>query len=306
VEIRAVRVPSDLEDLDRLFRSVHEADSHWPLGEHKYLDLQRGRSGSSVGLVGQDADGALLAYVHLAPNREAAGWGMEMAVEPSRRTETVMGQLLDAAQERVRNARGARLSYWLHNQEPPAALAGHGFVLDRELHQLRRPLPVDELPSIPPGFVVRGFERGADEDAWLEVNNLAFVGHPENGNWTQAVFEDRISVGWFDPAGFRTVWHGDRMAAFNWTKVHPDGSGEIYVIAVHPDYQRMGLGRAIAVDGLIYLHDVRGCRLASLYVDSSNAGGMALYTRLGFDVDHTDRAFTWVPGAVESTGATSD
>ncbi len=296
-ELRELRTPDDLPQLEHLFRAVHAADGHWPLGEQKYLDLQRGLGRESEGVVAL-VDGRIHGYLHLTPNRDPGGWGMELAIDPDVRDRPVLEALLAAAQGRVRAADGSSLSYWLYNQEPPPALAEHGFEPDRELHQLRRRLPVDEQAVVPAGFEVRGFRPGHDEEQWLRVNNRAFAGHPENGNWTAAILAERMAVDWFDPDGLRTAWHGDQMAAFNWTKVHHDGSGEIYVIAVHPEFQGQGLGRAIAVDGLDHLHRVGGCGEASLYVDAANVGGLALYNRLGFELDHTDRAFRWtVPTA---------
>ena len=44
-----------------------------------------------------------------------------------------------------------------------------------------------------------------------------------------------------------------RLAGFCWTKVHDDEEpplGEIYVIAVDPDFVGRGLGRALTVAGL--------------------------------------------------------
>ncbi len=294
MDIRPLRHPADLDRLEPLFQRIAATDGHWPLGEQKYLALHQGGSEAAHRLVAT-AEGRPIAYLHLAPNQEPSGWGMELAIDPEFRTDDVLRGLITFAQDVVRAAGGGRLTLWLYNQEPPAVLVDAGFVIDRELHQLRRPLPVPERAQFPPEFVVRGFRPGVDDDQWLEVNNLAFAGHPENGNWTPDLFVARRSVDWFDPEGLRTVWAGDRMAAFNWTKMHADGTGEIYVIAVHPDFQGRGLGRAVALDGLAYLHDVRAALEASLYVDSSNERGLALYTSLGFTRDHTDRAFRWEP-----------
>ena len=302
IHIRPLRRPDDLPELDELFGHVLAATGHWPLGENKYIDLQKGSGEGSSGIVAVSADDHVLGYVHLAPNREPGGWGMELAVDPANpQCANIRSELLDAALNAVVHDGGRKVNYWLHNQAPFAELADHGFDLDRELSQMRRPLPLAEPAAFPAHVEVRGFESG-DVEQWLLVNNLAFDGHPENGNWTAEVFAQRRATDWFDAEGFRTAWDGGRMAAFNWTKVHPDGVGEIYVIAVHPEYQGLGLGKAIALDGLQYLYEQRGCRTASLYVDSSNTGAIALYERLGFALDHTDRAFSWMNPAAGTVG----
>jgi mycothiol synthase len=66
--------------------------------------------------------------------------------------------------------------------------------------------------------------------------------------------------------------------------------GEIYVIAVDPDYQGHGLGRQLVLAGLASLYE-RDVGLAMLYVDHDNEAARKLYFSLGFTDDHTDRAY---------------
>ncbi|MCY3924034.1 MAG: GNAT family N-acetyltransferase, partial [bacterium] len=84
----------------------------------------------------------------------------------------------------------------------------------------------------------------------------------------------------------------------SWTKVHAGGGpppddvamGEIYVIAVDPDFQGRGIGTPLTLAGLAHLHS-RGPATAMLYVESDNAAANAVYERLGFRRHHTDRAY---------------
>jgi mycothiol synthase len=87
------------------------------------------------------------------------------------------------------------------------------------------------------------------------------------------------------------AWEGDRLVALCWTKTHPGGVGEIYLIATDPEYQGRGIGRTVALEGLDYLSREKGSSTGMLYVDGANEAALKLYERMGFEVHHTDRAF---------------
>jgi mycothiol synthase len=204
--------------------------------------------------------------------------------------------LLAAALDAVRADGGGPAHLWLSapDEVDDAVARGAGLAPTRRLLQMRRPLPTGMALEV----ATRAFRPGEDEDAWLAVNNRAFAAHPEQGGWTRAMLARREAEPWFDPAGFRLHERDGRLAAFCWTKLHPAGGGdppmgEIYVIAVDPDFQGLGLGRQLTLAGLDAI-TARGLDVGMLYVDESNRGAVSLYAALGFVVDHTDVAYTTV------------
>ncbi len=243
----------------------------------------------------------------------------ELVVDPAARRQGVGRALLRAV------LGAGATGVWAHGDLPAArALAdSDGLVSARELHVMERPVRDgdDVDPVLPEGFSVRAFEPGRDEQAWLDVNRLAFASHPEQGSITLADLQDRMSQDWFDPAGFLLVEDttvtqdggAHPLAAFHWTKREPgpaprpgpardgdegaghprpgharDGdegagtSGEVYVVGVHPAYQGRGLAGPLTGLGTAYLAR-QGVERIELYVDGDNTRALATYRRAGFE-----------------------
>lgn len=213
----------------------------------------------------------------------------ELVVDPAARRQGVGRALLRAVLE------AGATGVWAHGDLPAArALAdSDGLVSTRELHVMERPVRDgdDVDPVLPEGFSVRAFEPGRDEQAWLDVNRLAFASHPEQGSITLADLQDRMSQDWFDPAGFLLVEDttvtqdggAHPLAAFHWTKREPGaGMGEVYVVGVHPAYQGRGLAGPLTGLGTAYLAR-QGVERIELYVDGDNTRALATYRRAGFE-----------------------
>ena len=150
-------------------------------------------------------------------------------------------------------------------------------------------LPLQQRTEI----VTRSFIVGQDEEEWCEVNHRAFAWHREQNGWTVELLEERQKESWFDPEGFRIYEQEGRIAAFCWTKVHSDlnpAIGEVYVIAVDPDFHGLGLGRALTLAGYQHLEDCSITR-AMLYVDADNTAAVNLYNDIGLEVQVVRRLY---------------
>jgi len=165
-----------------------------------------------------------------------------------------------------------------------AELVERGWMPDRALRRLRRPLPA--APPPPTDLVVRPFEPGRDDEAWVRQNNAAFAGHPTQSHMTLEKLRARFRTEWFDPKGFLLFFDGEDLVASCWTKVHRTSRGdvgEIYVISVAPGAQRRGLGRLAVLAGLEHLAGA-GIATAELFVEEVNVRAIALYEELGFQM----------------------
>ena len=276
----------DVADADALLAVAAAVDGVEPVSEAAVLRLQH--PGSAPHLLVRDGAGVLLGYAGLDTRTERPTG--EFVVHPDHRRRGVGTAMLAALLERIRGP----LWIWAHGEHPAALRLAERTGLDRrrELLQLRRTLrePIPPRP-LPEGLTLRSFVPGQDEPAVVRVNNRAFAWHPEQGRWTADELAMREAQPWFDPEGFLVAVDAhDVLHGFHWTKVHPDGLGEIYVIGVDPEAQGTGLGGALTVAGLEHLRG-RGVSEVMLYVESDNAGALRTYRQLGFRHHHTDVEF---------------
>jgi mycothiol synthase len=195
-------------------------------------------------------------------------------------TPEAIDALLVAAEAR---ATSTRLLLWSHGQRSAVAHIAEerGYERVRTLWQLRRSL--SDVPDVDPpaGVRIRPFVPGQDEESWLAINGAAFATHPEQGRWTRRDLAAREAEPWFDPAGFLLAERDGGVIGFHWTKLHPDGLGEVYVLGVDPAAQGMHLGPSLLAAGLRYLAG-RGAPEVLLYVEGDNQKALALYEHFGF------------------------
>jgi mycothiol synthase len=269
-----------------LVNEVTQHDGCSPLSEHVLLHLQHGGDTDGQHLLATDDTGVLVGYAHLDTTDGVNGPSAELAVRPGRRRHgigrSLVTQLIDLG--------GSNLRLWAHGEQTGARdlAAALGFNEVRELWQMRRsllaPLP---SPSFPDGIELRPFDPARDSQAWLELNRRAFADFPDQGRWTIADLDRRLAERWFDPNGFLLAYQGSTLLGAHWTKVHGhhggdhETFGEVYVLAVDPAAQGLGLGRALLLAGLTHVRNL-GLKQAMLYVDAANQPAIALYEAAGF------------------------
>lgn len=269
--------PDDIARIRDLVTVVAEADGESPLNEEALLALSRAADPS--------VERPVVRHYLVEHFGELVGYGQadvrhgtaQLLAHPAHRRRRVGSTLL-------RDIGG--LDVWAFGDLPSA----QGFAAARGLIERRR-LLVMERPLDPPSGAtadgVRPFDLTTDADQLLALNALAFDWHPEQRHFSRADLDARMAEPWFDPAGLLVSADADGLTGFHWTKRHPDGRGEVYILATHPRAQGTGLGRRLLAAGLEHLA-ATGSTTVHLYVEASNTRAVELYERAGFAVVHRD------------------
>lgn len=296
--------PAPLSDLAALLDRSEAADGHPALADPQRMAAAHPDLGGTGNRAVLAYDGAVLvgaAILSPAPHDTTA---VHLATDPDHRQG---GRARDALITAALDASAGPIHLWIMGatDADDAALAERGFQPERDLLQMRVPLPLpaETVASVRP-VTTRAFIPGQDDEAWLSINNAAFAGHPEQGGWTLAQLHERLQAPWVDLEGFRVAPtpEGNGLIGSCWTKVHRQHRpvlGEIYVVSVDPARHGEGWGRALTVDGLAWMTN-QGVPVGMLYTDASNTTAVGLYRSLGFTTHHLDRSY--IHGAREHTG----
>jgi mycothiol synthase len=290
--------PAQLTELSALLTRCEQADHHPALAEPQRAAAVRadlGGHGALIVLAYDDA--SLIGCAFITPALDGAT-ALHVAVDPAHRGEPegVQQELLEKALRQAKGADEIRLWIMQATDADDATAFGLGFEPERDLVQMRVPLPLaPEIVATSRPVTTRPFQPGRDDAAWLSVNNQAFADHPEQGRWTLDDLVEHMAFDWFDLEGFLVADRpdGNGLLGSCWTKIHRTTDpvlGEIYVISVDPAFAGQGWGRALTVAGLVWMAS-QGVTVGMLYVTGSNTAAVKLYQSLGFMVDHVDRSY---------------
>ena len=153
-------------------------------------------------------------------------------------------------------------------------------------------------PAYPPGYSVRTFVRGQDEETSWRVYNLSFRdhwGHVDTSleEWLHWVndkyFAPDMSYLGLDPSG--------EVVGMCLCNIFPEENervgreqGWVDTLGVVREHRHIGLGRALLLEGMGVLRR-RGCTHLVLGVDTENPNGaLRLYKSVGFRVNQEEVA----------------
>jgi mycothiol synthase len=283
---------SQQEGVLALIKAAHDFDGTPPIAEHVLLHLRYGGDKSDSHLVVQE-DKQVIAYAHLDATDLVAGPSVEAVVHPQHRGKGFGTLILKEAIQ----ISGDKTRIWSHGDLPAAKAIAASLKLERLWSNLLMSKPLNEIKPVTPKYLIRTFIPGFDNHSFLLLNSKVFANYPDQGRWSDDDLKVRLNESWFDGNGFFVAEHKGESIGFCWTKIHgarthsPIGEeddhghealGEIYVLAVNPDYKGQGVGRNLTITGLNYLK-YQGLNHVMLYVGVENKPAFNLYKSLGFN-----------------------
>ena len=72
----------------------------------------------------------------------------------------------------------------------------------RHILKLHRDLDTNSLPQADHDYTIETFDPAIHKQQWLDLNNLIFAHHPDQGNWAMQDLDNRMAEPWFDEKGF--------------------------------------------------------------------------------------------------------
>ncbi len=231
----------------------------------------------------------IVAVAIAAPHRQGDGsdiWELETAVRRDMQFSAFEGSVLRAGLASV--PAGAPVTVWTSRTTSSEALVELGFVARRTLAYM-----VVELPLRTDGAGPEDVRRftWADTEALIAINARAFANHREAAALDAEEFRSLTQEPWFSPDGIVLAPAEGPISGFCWTKVHDNGDGEIYRIAVDPDRHGLGLGRRLTLAGFAHLAGEPGVVRGALWVDLANTIAVELYERMGMVIDRTNTEY---------------
>ena len=283
---------SQQESVLALIKAAHDFDGTPAIAEHVLLHLRHGGDKSDSHLVIEE-NKEVIAYAHLDTTDLVAGPSVEAVVHPQHRGKGLGALILKEAIKIC----GDRTRIWSHGDLPPAKAIAASLKLERLWSNLLMSKSLGEIQPVTSKYPIRTFIPSLDNQSFLALNNNVFANYPDQGGWSEEDLKVRVNESWFDDKGFFVAEDKGELIGFCWTKIHGahthshsggdddhghEALGEIYVLAVNPDYKGQGIGRDLTITGLNYLK-YQGLNNVMLYVGVENKPAFKLYKSLGFN-----------------------
>lgn len=211
--------------------------------------------------------------------------GSIAVVSPDHEGRGVGARLLQWSERRQRERGRERYRQWVPatNARARELLERVGYRPSRSYARMVRRLDdVRPAPAAPEGFTIRAVDAGADAAGLHAVDAASFAVTADYMPETLGEFrQEHLAAHDFDAALSAVGEHGDRMAGFLLARRRDaERIGYVDILAVHPDFQRRGLGTALLL-GAFARFAGAGLLEAQLGVASDNPRALRMYERAG-------------------------
>jgi mycothiol synthase len=288
----------DLAQQENVLAIVHaafHADDVEPLSEHVELHLKHGGD-KPISHILAVKNNEIVGYGHLDQTDLLEGPSAELVVHPKERHQGIAKLILKT----IETLASKNIRLWAHGNTSAAEnfATKLGYQPIREISQMRLSL-FDALADFEfnNNFTLTTYQGDEDNEDILKINKSAFRDLPDQAAWSLADLKLRLNESWFDPKGLAILRTKSNVpAGFCWTKVHGHHShghkplGELYVLAIDPEFQGHGLGKQLTLWSVHHLRTL-GLSEAMLYVDAKNEKAKKIYTELGFTNSGSDTLY---------------
>ncbi len=254
----------------------------------------------------QDEQGRLIGYARLwlfAPGASQDGRLLALKVHPAARGGTLEAQMLQWTEQRMREAgreRGlpAELQARIRDDQAGqiALLKAHGFTLNRYFwtmeRSLKEPIPA---PVFPPGFTLQQGAGPEDAERYVAMFNDTWIDHWNGHPMTVEQFLHDLTLPDYQAnLDIIALAPDGTFAAFCYSRISLEenarsgrSEGWIEILGTRRGFRKLGLARALLLDGLQRLR-AAGMTTTRLSVDAASpTGATHLYESVGFRLVET-------------------
>ncbi len=284
--------PADFDDYALLSNEAAKFEPAGPPASRDALRETLNRPGYCPGkdVFIIETAGSIVGYMDITPEQNIRRVILRCFILPEHRRQGLSARLLGCAVHRAEDLKAEMVHVNIQkgNNTAKIALSRSGFKSVRRYLQMR--MDISRLNCQDTGLgTLRylAFQQG-DEEKLAHIQNRAFTGSWGYNPNTVEEIRHCIKSSGRSPEGVVLACDGGNVIGYCWTKViregnAGDGTGQVFMLGVDPDYRGRGLGKGILIAGLSHLQS-KGFQVAELTVDQRNKAACSLYRSLGFKV----------------------
>jgi len=237
----------------------------------------------------QDEDGSFLGFAAW----QQAWAALDYYVRPGSYKQEIEDQLFSVMEQRFHELdqeHGEQFPYWVEfrddDTERKAVAEQHGYTLQVDYSCVQMQHPLTELleePHLPRGFTIRPLAGIQEVQAYVALHRAAFESTSMIVEWRQQTL---LTPYYQQELDLVLIASDGTLAGFcvGWLNPHYM-IGQIEPIGIHPNFQGMGLGKALLHE-MLRRFKTHGAKEARVETNSDRTSAIQAYTSVGFYIVH--------------------